>query len=307
MREPNRTEDTPSVDTTDAAAVDTSSASPRIDLSPSQVVGGGAATLAAATAASYAGLYGTIIGAAVMSVLSTSGTAVFQYYLRRSGDKAKELAETQRRRPAGSNAPDGQPGGGAGGGVGSGVGSDGDTTTALSHTAPSQTHASSGTDVSVPGSPKPRAAGGWRRWRGAALSAVAVFLVVMALVTAFELFSGKSLSDTVRGSDGGSAPTLLGGGSTAEEDEPDSSEGDTGEDADPAPRQHTEPNSEPEQGQGGQEPGAGSDSEGDRDAPTDTEPGGAGGDDGSDDGQSDVPDSGDRDTGQSDPGDPGEE
>ncbi|MFC7745014.1 hypothetical protein ACFQXA_35120 [Nocardiopsis composta] len=63
----------------------------KINLSAPQVIAGGIATLTAATAASFLGVYGTILGAAVMSVMSTAGTAVTQHFLERSRDKAKEV------------------------------------------------------------------------------------------------------------------------------------------------------------------------------------------------------------------------
>ncbi|WP_157745639.1 hypothetical protein [Nocardiopsis gilva] len=73
----------------------------RIDLNMSQVVGGGIATLGAASAASYLGVWGTIGGAAAMSVMSTVGGAVIQHFVKQSGDKAKKLAERTQVAPAG--------------------------------------------------------------------------------------------------------------------------------------------------------------------------------------------------------------
>ncbi|MFL1431991.1 MULTISPECIES: hypothetical protein [unclassified Nocardiopsis] len=65
----------------------------RIDLSLSQVAGAGAATLAAATAASYLNVYGTVIGAAVMATLSTVVSPFLQHWFSRGGDQARQLAE----------------------------------------------------------------------------------------------------------------------------------------------------------------------------------------------------------------------
>lgn len=64
----------------------------RIDLSVSQVAGAGAATLAAATAASYLNVYGTVVGAAVMATLSTTVSPLLQHWFSRSGEQAKQLA-----------------------------------------------------------------------------------------------------------------------------------------------------------------------------------------------------------------------
>lgn len=216
----------------DHAKTSSESKTSRFDLSPSQIAGGGVATLAAATTASYAGLYGTIIGAALMSVISTSGTAIAQYYLRRSGDKAKELAtEAQRsrsrpnRKTAGTTAQ-----------------SPAETTAVLP--AVSATDSISATDST--GSPEftedDRPVSWWRRWRTVALSAIAVFLLVMAIVTGFELYSGKSLSETVRGGDTQSAPTLLGGQATDTDDEAVPSEEPVGDTRDEEPAPGSEPN-----------------------------------------------------------------
>lgn len=65
----------------------------RIDLSLSQVAGAGAATLAAATAASYLNVYGTVVGAAVMATLSTVVSPFLQHWFSRGGDQARQFAE----------------------------------------------------------------------------------------------------------------------------------------------------------------------------------------------------------------------
>ncbi|MFC9089387.1 hypothetical protein [Nocardiopsis dassonvillei] len=64
----------------------------KFDLSVSQVAGAGAATLAAATAASYLNVYGTVIGAAVMAALSTLVSPLLQHWFSRGGEQARQLA-----------------------------------------------------------------------------------------------------------------------------------------------------------------------------------------------------------------------
>jgi hypothetical protein len=63
---------------------------PALDLSTNQLVAGGLATLAAAVGASFLGVYGTVLGAALMSVVSTAGTALGQHYLDRAREQIKE-------------------------------------------------------------------------------------------------------------------------------------------------------------------------------------------------------------------------
>jgi hypothetical protein len=61
----------------------------RIELSGTQVVASMLAAVTGAIAASYAGIAGTVIGVAVMSVVSTAGSAVYRHYLARSQERLR--------------------------------------------------------------------------------------------------------------------------------------------------------------------------------------------------------------------------
>ncbi|GGV87468.1 hypothetical protein GCM10015535_37210 [Streptomyces gelaticus] len=63
----------------------------RIDLSLPQVAGSAVAAVAAAVAASQLGVYGTVLGAGVMSVVATCGGSVFQHFFRRTGEQIREV------------------------------------------------------------------------------------------------------------------------------------------------------------------------------------------------------------------------
>lgn len=63
----------------------------RIDLSLPQVAGSAVAAVAAAVLASQLGVYGTIVGAGVMSVVATCGGSVFQHFFRRTGEQIREV------------------------------------------------------------------------------------------------------------------------------------------------------------------------------------------------------------------------
>ncbi|WP_069169175.1 hypothetical protein [Streptomyces griseus] len=63
----------------------------RIDLSLPQVAGSAVAAVAAAVMASQLGVYGTIAGAGVMSVVATCGGSVFQHFFRRTGEQIREV------------------------------------------------------------------------------------------------------------------------------------------------------------------------------------------------------------------------
>lgn len=70
----------------------------RFEVSGTQIVAGVLATVTGAIAASYLGVAGTVIGAAVMSVASTGGGAIYKYFLGRTAERVREAAPviTQR-------------------------------------------------------------------------------------------------------------------------------------------------------------------------------------------------------------------
>ncbi|MET9320512.1 hypothetical protein ABZX75_10040 [Streptomyces sp. NPDC003038] len=64
----------------------------KLDLSAAQVAGSSLATVAAALLASKLGVYGTILGAGVVSVVATAGGPVIQHFFRRTGDQLRGTA-----------------------------------------------------------------------------------------------------------------------------------------------------------------------------------------------------------------------
>ncbi len=242
----------------------------RIDLSMSQVAGGGLATLTAATAASYLGLYGTIIGAAIMSVLSTAGTATFAHFFQQGGDKAKNIKDRARvstgeRGGAGATRQPSQAG------PDEATETETETETLLGppeaapvdarpehepEEAPARSFSTAGDqDATValetggdaghePAGDRPS---WWRRWRWLLLPALVIFGLVMLVILAFEIFTGRSLTDTVRGGDVESSPTLLGGQSQQQQEQPaddpgsGSEEGEGGRDNAPQDPQRDDP------------------------------------------------------------------
>ncbi|MFF7474427.1 hypothetical protein [Streptomyces sp. NPDC008092] len=71
--------------------------SKRIDLSVPQVAGGAVAAVVAAKLASYFGVYGTILGAGVVSVIATCGGSVFQHFFSRTGEQFRDATVTASR------------------------------------------------------------------------------------------------------------------------------------------------------------------------------------------------------------------
>ncbi|OKI08032.1 hypothetical protein A6A06_34815 [Streptomyces sp. CB02923] len=76
---------------------DTKNKGKRLDLSVPQVAGSALAAAVAAFLAGKLGVYGTIIGAGVVSVVATTGGSVFQHLFRRTGEQLKEAATVGTR------------------------------------------------------------------------------------------------------------------------------------------------------------------------------------------------------------------
>ncbi|MFF8018483.1 hypothetical protein [Streptomyces sp. NPDC007929] len=78
----------------------------RIDLNVPQVAGGAVAAVLAAKLASYFGVYGTILGAGVVSVVATCGGSLFQHFFKRTGEQIRDVTAVAAR-PAAGQAPPG--------------------------------------------------------------------------------------------------------------------------------------------------------------------------------------------------------
>ncbi|GGX60191.1 hypothetical protein [Streptomyces hiroshimensis] len=70
----------------------------RLELSLAQVAGSALAAVIAALLAGKLGVYGTVIGAGVVSVVATSGGTIFQHLFKRTGEQLRE-ATTQAAAP----------------------------------------------------------------------------------------------------------------------------------------------------------------------------------------------------------------
>lgn len=152
----------------------------RIDLSVAQVAASALATVVGALLASELGVYGTILGAAVVSVGATTGGAVFQHIFRRTGEQLREAVDRTGPGPA---------------------------VNGLRQVPDSDTRA----PVISPEWNEPQVVRARRRWTWksyAAMSAL-VFVLAMTPILAFELATGQPVSATVKGESG--SGTSLGG------------------------------------------------------------------------------------------------
>lgn len=167
----------------------------RLELSVPQVAGSALAAVAAAVLASKLGVYGTIIGAGVVSVVATCGGTVFQHLFRRTGDQIREVSvqvKPKARQVYDSERP---------GTVRTPARTDG---SAQEPAAQDEFGGATmyGTRV--------------RGWKRPVTGAVVVFAVAMLCITGYELAAGEDLSggkgttfsSVVRGGDSGrdSAP-----------------------------------------------------------------------------------------------------
>ncbi|KQV21231.1 hypothetical protein [Kitasatospora sp. Root107] len=142
----------------------------RIDLSVAQVAASALATIVGALLASELGVYGTIIGAAVVSIGATTGSAVLQHLFRRGGEQLRQAVDRTDRKP--------QP--------------------------PENTELSSEWNAPQTVRAKRR----WT-WKTCLAVSGLVFALAMGPILAFELMTGQPVSATVKG-DSGSGTSLGG-------------------------------------------------------------------------------------------------
>ncbi|MGA4954185.1 hypothetical protein [Streptomyces lavendulocolor] len=151
----------------------------RLDLNAAQVAGSAVAAVVAAKLASKMGVYGTVLGAGVISVVATCGGSVLQHVLGSTGERVRATVRAARPR-AGRARPPARPGGPPLLRVtADGAGRQGEFGGATTY----------GTRV--------------RGWKRSVLAAAVVFGVAMAGITAYELMSGQDLS-------GGTGTTVSG-------------------------------------------------------------------------------------------------
>lgn len=176
------------------AESDAKSKGKRLDLSVAQVAGSALAAVVAALLAGKLGVYGTVIGAGVVSVVATTGGTVFQHLFRRTGEQVRDVA-VQAGRPRMRQVPLDE----AGRAVGRARGRD-DATRMLP-----EVHAGAYPGAYDDVNPGPVPPGfteeysegtthgtRLRGWKRPLLAAGAVFVLAMGTVTAVELVSGQS-------------------------------------------------------------------------------------------------------------------
>lgn len=138
-----------------------------------KTIAGALAAVCAAVVGSYLGVAGTLIGAAVASIVGSLGTEVYARSLNKGREKLQTLAPAFVKAPAAVGTPP--------------------VAAATEEELPSHIVA-----------PKPQL-----RWKRIALLAGAVFVLAMGSVTVFELFTDKSVATIV--GNGTKARSTVGG------------------------------------------------------------------------------------------------
>ncbi|MFI5579589.1 hypothetical protein ACIA8N_16625 [Streptomyces sp. NPDC051822] len=197
-----------------------------------QVSGSALAAVIAAKLASTLGVYGTIVGAGVISVIATCGGPLFQHLFRRTGEQVRDA--TSAARPKTRQVP-----------VAAGSGDDrtlmlGTIQAPLPYDGDFGTATTHGTRV--------------RGWKRPAIAAALVFGVTMGGITAYELVSGQDFSGRQGTTTFGSVVSGSGSGSgsgSAGHDAPVEDKGPA-----PAPSGSAEGTARPEDGAGSPSTGA---------------------------------------------------
>ncbi|MFD7644826.1 hypothetical protein ACFV4P_29730 [Kitasatospora sp. NPDC059795] len=141
----------------------------RLDLTVTQVAASALATVVGAVLASELGVYGTILGAAVVSVGATTGSAVFQHLFKRTGEQLRNVVDR-----GAESAPVPHPRSAPAGGI------------SEEWNAPRLVRAK-------------------RRWTWKSYTAVSalVFVIAMVPIVAVEVAAGKPMHNITTGQDGG--------------------------------------------------------------------------------------------------------
>ncbi len=161
----------------------------------SKVVAGTLAAVSAAVIGSFLGVAGTLVGAAIASVVGTVGTELYQRSLDRGAKKLQTLAPTFVKAPAATGTPE----------VAAASAED-----SPSHTVPEELRQE--TPAEPPLAPRPGI-----RWGRVGLAAVALFILAMVPLTIVEVASGRTLANLVGSST--ATGTTLGTAVTGDNDQ----------------------------------------------------------------------------------------
>jgi hypothetical protein len=186
---------------------------PRLQLSATQLIASALAAVTTTIAASFLGINGTVIGAAVASVLTVAGNAIYSHSIHRTRERVRTAVPAVTWRSVGTAPtellpdqpqPWQQPA----------------ATTTPTATASAAAGATPGwSDATTAQRPRQR------RLRRLGFATVGVFVAILAALTSAELVAGRPISDLLQGksSSGTSVTSVLGSQSGSRSSSPGTS------------------------------------------------------------------------------------
>jgi hypothetical protein len=193
----------------------TADPSPKLDIDWLKTIAGALAAVSSAVLLSTLGAAGTIIGAALGSVIATVGGALYSQGLARSRERLAQAQSLALRRVGIAQAE-----------VRRANRHQGDDPAVDAHLAHADERLGEAkADLGAIADEPPAA--GWRErlvvlpWKRISLVAAGLFATAILAITAFELLAGESVSSITGGTDGDGGPTItrIGGGSDTSRDD----------------------------------------------------------------------------------------
>jgi hypothetical protein len=193
----------------------TADPSPKLDIDWLKTIAGALAAVSSAVLLSTLGAAGTIIGAALGSVIATVGGALYSQGLARSRERLAQAQSLALRRVGIAQAE-----------VRRANRHQGDDPAVDAHLAHADERLGEAkADLGAIADEPP--AVGWRErlvvlpWKRISLVAAGLFVTAILAITAFELLAGESVSSITGGTDGDGGPTItrIGGGSDTSRDD----------------------------------------------------------------------------------------
>jgi hypothetical protein len=193
----------------------TADPSPKLDIDWLKTIAGALAAVSSAVLLSTLGAAGTIIGAALGSVIATVGGALYSQGLARSRERLAQAQSLALRRVGIAQAE-----------VRRASRHQGDDPAVDAHLAHADERLGEAkAELGAIADEPPTA--GWRErlvvlpWKRISLVAAGLFATAILAITAFELLAGESVSSITGGTDGDGGPTItrIGGGSDTSRDD----------------------------------------------------------------------------------------
>jgi len=179
---------------------------PRLELSAPQILGGALAAASAAVASSWLGVAGTVLGAVIVSLVVSVGSALYTHSLERSSRVIRETLPVSPILPARTSTA---------------------RQTAATAVLPAvATPAADDAVVADATTREPSSRrGGSVSWRTVGVSALASLALAAAVLTGFETFVGKPASSIIgAGNDGGTTVSRLVGDDSSDSGSPQHSD-----------------------------------------------------------------------------------